>query len=240
MKKHTPSRFLSLMLAICMMLSFAIPAHAESGLSWQEVDSSAAIDLSSRQVTANVQTAVQHKDTDQVRVSIVLEEKSTIHAGYATMGIAQNHEAMAYRDRLEAKQETMAQRISAQVLGGQELDVVWNMALVGNIISANVPYGKLEEIRALDGVQDVFLEQQYEPQTDASGDEPQSYISSGMTGAEIAWDCGYTGAGSRIAVIDTGTDTDHQSFDTDAFQHALEENAKKAGKSYDSYVQELL
>ena len=239
MKKHTPSRFLSLMLAICMMLSFAIPAHAESGLSWQEVDSSAAIDLSSRQVTANVQTAVQHKDTDQVRVSIVLEEKSTIHAGYATMGIAQNHEAMAYRDRLEAKQETMAQRISAQVLGGQELDVVWNMALVGNIISANVPYGKLEEIRALDGVQDVFLEQQYEPQTDASGDEPQSYISSGMTGAEIAWDCGYTGAGSRIAVIDTGTDTDHQSFDTDAFQHALEENAKKAGKSYDSYVQEL-
>ena len=83
------------------------------------------------------------------------------------------------------------------------------------------------------------MEQQYEPQTDASGDEPQSYISSGMTGAEIAWDCGYTGAGSRIAVIDTGTDTDHQSFDTDAFQHALEENAKKAGKSYDSYVQEL-
>ncbi len=43
------------------------------------------------------------------------------------MGIARNQEAMAYQDSLRTAQETMAQTISAQVLGGRALDVVWNL-----------------------------------------------------------------------------------------------------------------
>ena len=46
-------------------------------------------------------------------------------------------------------------------------------------------------------------------------------------------------AGSRIAVIDTGTDTDHQSFQAEAFVHALEENASQAGMSYADYIETL-
>ncbi len=147
------------------------------------------------------------------------------------MGIARNQEAMAYQDSLRTAQETMAQTISAQVLGGRALDVVWNLTLVGNIISANVPYGKLEEIRQLPGVEDAFVEQWYAPQTTEEADvvSPQTYISSGMTGAGLAWEQGLHRRrqpgchhrhryGHGPPVLDNG-----------AFLYALKENAEEAG-----------
>ncbi len=60
-----------------------------------------------------------------------------------------------------------------------------------------------------------------------------------MTGTNLAWQAGYTGAGSRVAVIDTGLDTDHQSVDPDALAHALQEDAQKAGQSYEDYLAAL-
>lgn len=46
-----------------------------------------------------------------------------------------------------------------------------------------------------------------------------------MIGTNVAYETGYTGAGTRIAVIDTGIDTDHQSFDNGAFDYALQQEA---------------
>lgn len=241
MRKHPIFRFLSLAIVACLLLSFAAPVQAAGTLTWAEVEHTRhTAPPADRQFTKPETTEQTHKDTDQVRVSILLADRSTVQAGYATAGIAQNAGAMAYRDRLLADQEAVAQAISTQVLGGQELDVVWNMTLACNLISANVPYGKLEEIRTLDGVQDVILEQQYMPLTEQSASaEPQTILSDGMTGAGIAWADGYTGAGSRIAVIDTGTDTDHQSFDNGAFLYALAQDAEAAGEDSDDYIQSL-
>ncbi|MFR0734705.1 MAG: S8 family serine peptidase [Oscillospiraceae bacterium] len=223
-----------------MLASFVVPVRA-AGLSWNAVDTAVSADLADRLVQGEAQETV-HRDTDLVRVSIVLEEKPTVQAGYSTMDIARNDGAMAYRESLQARQQAVAQSISAQALGGQALDVVWNLTLVGNIISANVPYGKLEAISQVEGVRSVSLERQYAPAEASRGDEgaqPQMYTSAGMIGSDAAWLEGYTGAGTRIAVIDTGTDTDHQSFQAEAFHHALEENAKEAGMSYADYAAKL-
>ena len=89
------------------------------------------------------------------------------------------------------------------------------------MISANVPYGAIEKIAAMDGDKSVVEEQRYEPQAvSADGNqgtyEPQMGVAGEMTGAHQAWQNGYTGAGMRVAVIDTGLDTNHQSFDPDA------------------------
>ena len=240
MKKHLSSRLLSLLLALSLLASFAVPVRA-AGLSWNAVDTAVSADLADCLVQGEAQETV-HRDTDLVRVSIVLEEKPTVQAGYSTMDIARNDGAMAYRESLQARQQAVAQSISAQALGGQALDVVWNLTLVGNIISANVPYGKLEAISQVEGVRSVSLERQYAPAEASRGDEgaqPQMYTSAGMIGSDAAWLEGYTGAGTRIAVIDTGTDTDHQSFQAEAFHHALEENAKEAGMSYADYAAKL-
>ena len=96
----------------------------------------------------------------------------------------------------------------------EKLDVVWNLTLAANLISANVPYGQIQAIQSLPGVKEVVVETRYEPcvvDMEETAD-PNMATSHLQIGSSNAWAAGYTGAGSRIAVIDTGIDTDHQSF----------------------------
>ena len=239
MKKKNLFRRISLVLVLALTLGLFPAVQAEaSGLSWRKSDISVSPDLSHRQVETELQ-GEQLRPTDSVRVSIVLEEKPTVQAGYATLGIGGNREAMAYDAALLARQQELARVISAQALGGKELDVVWNLTLVGNAISANVPYGSIEAIKAVEGVKTVVMEQCYEPSKAEVSLEPMTHGSGVMTGAHATWSLGYTGAGSRVAIIDTGTDTDHQSFDNGAFLYALGLCADEAGVSREAYLESL-
>lgn len=124
---------------------------------------------------------------------------------------------------------------------GEKLDVVWNMTLAANAISANVEYGQIAAIEQLPDVEKVVLETRYEPQQSVTSaeNEPNMVISSQMTGTNVAWQSGYTGAGMRVAIIDTGLDLDHQSVDPEALAMALREDAEKAGLSYDEYLAQI-
>ena len=234
MRKHQSKRLTALLLALVLCLGLAVPAGAAStgsnGVKIEKVDNSAvSVSLTddSQQTTLTEEETPLYQDTDTVRVSIVLKGKSTLEKGFSTQHIAANSQAMAYRDGLQAQQETLAKKISKDALGGKTLDVVWNLTLAANIISANVAYGDIDAIKAVSGVEDVVLETRYEPQV-ASVDalDPNMATSGSMIGSDIAYLEGYTGAGTRIAVIDTGTDTDHQSFNEDAFLHAIGQDGK--------------
>ncbi len=182
---------------------------------------------------------IPYADTDVVRVSIVLNKAATLEL-FSTADVASNKGAMAYRDQLQKDQATIAARIEEQVLGGERLDVVWNLTLAANIISANVLYGQIEDIAAVRGVKDVYLENQYAHlETDGKTADPMMSTSTQMTGATAAWAAGYTGAGSRIAIIDTGLDTNHQSFNNDAYLYALEQNAAAKNMSVEDYMASL-
>ncbi len=238
MKKQFATQLLSLILVFAVVAGFAVPVNA-SGLSWKETDTQVSFDLSDNKVP-QIAKEPEHSENDMVRVSIVMEDKPTVQMGYPVLGIAQNAAAVRYSDSLLEKQETMEQQISTQVLGGDELDVVWNMTLVGNMISANVPYGKLEKLESMDGVKEVILERVYEPQQATRDTAQPNMITSGnMIGSGPVWAEGYTGAGSRIAVVDTGTDLDHQSFDSKAYLHSLEQNAKEKNMSVEEYKKSL-
>ena len=236
--KHSLKRILSWTLVLCMVLGF-LPAVGATEVTWQRVDTKFAADRSDRLIHKD---ETSDRDPDQkVRVSIVLDKPSALEAGYATMGISTNTKAMNYRAQLLSTQKRMEKTISTQALMGRPLDVVWNMTLVGNIISAWVPYGSLEEIAAIKGVKSVAMEAQYEPAVVERHEDvtPNTYPSGGMTGSGVLWNSGYTGAGSRIAIIDTGTDTHHQSFDNGAYLHALAQNAEARQMSLDSYMASL-
>ena len=180
-----------------------------------------------------------YEDTDIVRVSIVLNKKATLEV-YSAENVASNGAAMAYREKLEQEQTAIIARIEKDVLNGEKLDVVWTMTLAANIISANVLYGQMDEIAAVRGVKDVFLEDQYEAlETTSNTADPMMATSSAMIGSANAWAAGYTGAGTRIAIIDTGLDTDHQSFNNGAFLYALQQNAAAKNMSYADYVAQL-
>ena len=238
MKIHRFKRLLSLLLVAALLAGFYVPSAqaASTGLSWKESDQPVRLDLSHREVQTENEPVYQPGDV--VRVSIILEDESTIQAGFGTRNIAGNAQALAYGNSLKAKQDALANAISTQILGGQKLDVVWNLTLAANLISARIPYGHMDAIAQMDGVKTVILENRYEPcvvEREAVA-QPQMYASLGMTGSSLTWGTGYTGAGSRVAVVDTGTDTDHQSLDNGAFLYSLEQNAKAANLSLEEYV----
>ncbi|MBE6945440.1 MAG: hypothetical protein E7459_05055, partial [Ruminococcaceae bacterium] len=243
MQKHLTKRALSLLLALAMVLSFAVPAQATAGnhteVHFEQVDNSL---VSANMLTGREETIVEEQpyaDTDLVRVSIFLEQNSTVEAGFSTEGIAYNAQAMAYRDELRRNQQTVTAAIEQAT--GETLNVVWNLTLAANLISANVPYGQIEEIASVAGVEQVLLETQYQP--DVVGKEetvdPNMATSGKQIGSHFAWAAGYTGAGSRIAVIDTGTDLNHEAFNEAAFLYSLTYQAGLHGCGVEEYMDGL-
>ena len=159
-------------------------------------------------------------DLDQVvRVSIFLEAPSTLGAGFSADGIGTNSAAIAYRDGLRSQQDVMTAQIESVI--GHQLDVKWNLTLAVNAISANVTLGEMEKIAAIPGVKSVQRENQYLPMEGETADPNTANTSENMVGATAAWAAGYTGAGSRIAIIDTGIDTTHQSFAEEPFLYSV-------------------
>ncbi len=170
----------------------------------------------------------------KVRVSIILTQASTLGRGYSTQDIANNDSAMSYRQQVLSNQQAVESRISNKVLGGQELEVVWNITLAGNMISAWVPVESLSELTEVRGVEDVIIETRYEaPKTDSVDTaQPNMTVSGDMTDSVNVWASGsdgFTGAGTQVAIIDTGFDFDHQSFANDSFLYSIQE-IKDAGR----------
>ena len=230
---HTLKRAMAVVLALVLTLSLVTPTWAMSsssvatkgennGITWEKVDN---IKLPIKENAAVEEEAQQqYADTDVVRVSIVLSDPSTLDKGFSASDIASgSKKAMKYRDKLESKQDKMAKTISKKALDGQSLDVVWNLTLATNIISANVQYGQIEKIEMIKGVDSVLIETQYEPCVvkEAETTDPNMATSSSMIGSSVAWADGYTGAGSKVAIIDTGADTDHPSLNGAAYSYAV-------------------
>ena len=167
--------------------------------------------------------------TELVRVSVFLEEPSAMDAGYALDGIGLNSAANSYRRSLIAQQEQMTAAIESQV--GYDLNVRWNLTLAANAISCYVRIADMERIRRMPGVLDVQRENEYSAQSVEVMDPNTANTSQFMVGAAAAWSEGYTGAGSKVAVIDTGVDPTHQSFDSGAFEYSL----TKDGASLSDY-----
>ena len=169
-----------------------------------------------------------------VRVSIVLEDDSTLDHGFSSEEAYLNPDAISYRESLKIKQDDIASTISKEVLNGNELDIVWNLTLAANIISANVPSKSIDEIKKIPGVKDVFIETEYFPDNfTIEENDPNMSTASEMTATQYAWAAGYTGAGRMVAIVDTGIDLDHQSFSSRAFDFAIQEIESDTGEEVD-------
>ena len=236
MKRKCLNRILSILLVAAMVLSLGptVLAAQEQRVPFRQVEADAPLEREPADLPQDT-----YAPTDLVRVSIVLEDRPGLEqmeasSSLSTAALAVSPQVQQTRQSLEANQAALARRISNQVLGGEPLDVVWNLTLAANLISANVQYEQIEAIQAVPGVKEVVLETRYEPAVYSQGTADPSMATSGeMIGTSAAYAAGYTGAGMRIAVIDTGTDTDHKSFDADAFAYALAEDEKASGEAYD-------
>ena len=233
-------RFLSLALVVAMLAAYAVPVGAaQPSVLVEKVDNDT-VSASLLHQREDIETnTVTYEDEDMVRVSIVLTGDSAVEAGFSTKNFGQNAAAAAYRSDLAKTQQKVTAKIESAIQGS--LDVVWNLTLAANLISANVAYGDIKAIEQVPGVEKVVLETRYEPQeatTDATT-HPNMAVSSQMVGSNIAWQAGLTGAGRRVAIIDTGLDLDHQSVDPDALAEAYRLNAEEKGVPYEEYIASL-
>ncbi len=216
MKHNAIQRLLSLVLAMTMVLGLGVTGVSakettSSKLSYEVLDPDSVTAQLVNTEEIEETDASAYADDETVRVTIVMEgQPVAVFAGEADWADASQ--------QLKQQQDEVAAEISTQVLGGEELDTVWNLTLAMNAISANVEYGQIEAIEQVEGVAAVILETKYMPLGDA---ETTNIVSQTMTGANTVQASGYTGAGTRIAVVDTGVDTDHQSFAESSFQYAL-------------------
>ena len=232
-------RLISLLLVLCMivglMSGLGVMADETEDLNYEQIDSDSVKLFQQEEAQGtDVQEEAPYADTDMVRVFVVMEGKSVLERGFSTQDIASNTAAMAVSQTLKAKQAAVAAQISAKVLDGEKLNIHWNLTLAANAMSVDLPYGKMAETAELPGVKDVFLVPQYE--LDPREEADLNTISSGtMVGSYNTWLEGYTGAGSRIAIIDTGIDSDHPSFNGDAFDYSLKVTATKNDKKVSDY-----
>ncbi len=236
--KKLEKKVLTLLLAFALVLTSTVGFNrnvkaetAGKQLDWEVVETNKNRAAKLRTVERTVSETAEALKGD-VRVSIVLEGASTLEKfnQMSTEKIGLDPAAVSYRESLQQAQESMAAKISRDVLEGKDLDVVWNLTLAANIISAYVPANKVADIKALDGVKDVFLETLYEPQQDEISDDPMMSVATEMTTTQGAWAAGYTGMGSRIAIVDTGLDDKHQSFNSFMFDLAVTEYENQTGE----------
>ena len=108
---------------------------------------------------------VEEKDPDeQTRVIIVMEGDSVLDKGYDTENLADNSAAMNLSENIIAEQEETVEKISAEALDGQQLDVNYNLSIITNAVSADVAYKDIDNIVKVDGVAAVYVAQKYVPQ----------------------------------------------------------------------------
>ena len=177
-------RTLTALLALVMVFGLAATgvqaAPAKAQLTFEKLDSVTADLIRSEAVIEKNEPL--HADTDMVRVMIILEDEPAIGKLKGTENFTTDLDAVNYRAQLQAKQEKVADAISTQALKGEKLDVVWNLTLMANAISANVTYGSIDEIARVKGVERVYLETVYYPQTA----QTNNIVAQEMTGANVA------------------------------------------------------
>jgi len=240
-------KLLSVLLALSMIVSLVVtgyavgndstaaPQKAGTELELEEIDPSKLNVPRLGQIDENqdVESLPLYKDDDTVRVSIFLDKPSTLERGYDVKKLATSMGARFYRQTLKLQQDSMVAAIENATR--HELDVKWNLTLIANAISANVRYGDIAAIKAMPGVKSVVLEEQYEAAPAMPAEPMTSLTTEYMVGATQVWGNNYTGAGARIAIIDSGIDATHQSFDAEAFEYSLAKTAENAEKTVEDY-----
>lgn len=251
-KKKRSGKLLSLFLVFCLALSLTGSASAQKkeeeigeseeqlreieeqekkeqvsagdgNLQWREdrEDDNAGIEARSLPLTRE---GIEEK-SGEVRVFIVLEGESALEEGVSVREFSENEQAQSFSEETEEQQEYVLEDIQRAVKHNP-VQVRYQYSVVANALSAEVDYKDIERIQEVEGVKDVYLVPSCRLQETAA---PNTMAAGEMVGSYETWDSGYTGAGQRIAIVDTGIDVDHPSFDAEAFAYGRKLTEEKTG-----------
>lgn len=238
-------KWISLMLALALVLTMTGSARAQKGgeesekkvqdseeqesgtgdFIWIKEEGVGGAEVSADDGTPAVEEA--YSDEEEVRVFILLQGVSALEAGFSPRGLGENEAAEQFSNKTEGQQDTVIRRIQHAV-GSDSMEVRYQFSLLDNALSAVVRYGDIDKIKMVSGVEDVYVVPQCQL-TDTA--RPATITAGEMVGSFQTWDSGYTGLGQRIAIVDTGIDEEHPSFDAGAFSYGREQAKSAAGQT---------
>jgi lactocepin len=148
-----------------------------------------------------------YAEQDKVRVIVELESTPAIEYSQQK-GLKYSDLSESVKESLEsealAEQQDVVTQLTKQKLS---INVLNQFTTVVNGFSAEVEYGSIKRIEAIEGVSKVFITNEYKrPET-----KPEMLYSKELVEAQKAWDeYGFKGEGMVVGVIDTGIDPAHR------------------------------
>lgn len=235
-KKKTWQRRISLMLVLSLVLLMNGSVKAQKQVVGYAADfvwtkeEAGGLEVSADEGREAAETEIKenvHDADEEVRVFIIMQGESALEAGFSARGLGENEAAENFSEETQERQDTTIQRIQ-NALGEDVLKIRYQFSLLDNAVSAIVRYQDIEKIKAVRGVEDVYLV----PESRLADTAVPATITAGeMVGSYQTWESGYTGLGQRIAIVDTGIDESHPSFDAGAFAYGREQTTKATGHS---------
>ena len=164
-----------------------------------------------------------HASSDLVEVIVVMEEQPLIR-GAVSAGLAGDMPAyMAMSSTVSTEQAMLRTHASARAqiaqLCGSAADTTgYDYTVVLNGFSMTMPYGKIAEAEALPGIKYIRESRTYSVPEDQSSYDLAMANSVGMIGSDEVNDmsfAGADGAGTLVAILDTGIAEGHDAFHVD-------------------------
>lgn len=148
----------------------------------------------------------KYKNSDKVRVIVELKGQPAIE--YATkLGVRYKDLSKSKRTTLQAnvkkEQTDFTTQLKSKKIG---LKVENSFTTVVNGVSGQVEYGKINDLKKLPNVTNVYIAKKY----DRPKEKPQMISSKDLIGAKETWNLNYKGDGMVVGVIDTGIDSSHK------------------------------
>lgn len=194
-------RMLSLLLALVLCLSFAVPASAEPETAGPEAKGLRSV--------AFQEDPNKYSSDGTVRAIVTLKSQPAV-----LCDLGEEAQAVA------AVQSEQARVQSAMTRQGVDYEVQYTFDTLLNGFSCDVAYGDLDKIARLPNVESVYIANTYSVPTVIQGDAaPQMSSSNAGTGVDdlrnYCLGLGsepYYGEGMVVAVLDTGLNTEHEAF----------------------------
>ena len=191
-------RILSLLLAAVMLLPANVTAFAYDKTSKEPPNSTQRVEQLRNSGVDTVESEDPIDPAEEITAIVKLNTQPEVSVASDGSRKIKNQNLML------RQQKTVQNEISSKVLDGAPLEVLDSYTAVTNGFSVKVPYGKLDEIRALPDVAAAYAA----PVFKVAPDMPTTMTELG--GLENI--SGYQGEGMVIAIVDSGLEISHPVF----------------------------
>ena len=226
-KTRMPQRLLSLVLVLMMLISVLpvsamaaelTPSDPETGLTATDVtneltDSDRLAIFEENMDSGKVSRSEIPADDEMVKVIVQLDADSLLdvrNRTNASMSMLDFQQTDAAKAQLKDIANLQLSVMNTMESKGIPSSFTFSYTSVVSGFAAQVPYGKIHDIKNIDGVEDVVLCQTY--YTDSMG---SATLGQALTAAEVAAysnNTQYQGEGMLIGILDTGLDVNHEAF----------------------------